>query len=82
MDTSAATGDNVATETRAVPLSKLEELVHDSLLGLTYSKSEAEVIGNVSIAFAIALTFHFPLALTIMVGPSMLYFMLQRGDQH
>ena len=54
MGMSAATGDSAATETRAVPLSELRDLVHDSLLGLTYSKREADIIGNVSIASAVA----------------------------
>ena len=51
---SAATSDSAATETRAVPLSELRELVHDSLLGLTYSKREAEIIGDVSIVLTVA----------------------------
>ena len=51
---SAATSDSAATKTRAVPLSELRELVHDSLLGLTYSKREAEIIGDVSIVVTVA----------------------------
>ena len=51
---SAATSDSAATETRAVPLSELRELVHDSLLGMTYPKREAEIIGDVSIVLTVA----------------------------
>ena len=54
VDMSATTGDSAATETRAVPLSELRELVYDSLLGLSYSKREAEIIGDVSLAFTVA----------------------------
>ena len=45
----ASTGpSNTTSGPQAVPLSELRELVHASLLGLSYSGDEGDIIGDVS----------------------------------